>query len=48
MNTIFEVGGDLVKPETATNMLRLIAEGTGEDAESDMNLRLNPPPLFFE
>jgi len=35
----FELGGDLVKPEVATNLIRLISEGGGESAEADSELR---------
>lgn len=34
MTTVFELGGDLVKPEVANNLMRLIAEGSGEDEVS--------------
>ena len=36
----FELGGDLVRPEVAANLLRLIAEGSGESEEADAELRL--------
>ena len=39
MTTVFELGGDLVKPEVANNLMRLIAEGGGEDEEADQELR---------
>mmetsp|Transcript_23436 Transcript_23436/g.43151 ORF Transcript_23436/g.43151 Transcript_23436/m.43151 type:complete len:1067 (-) Transcript_23436:48-3248(-) len=39
MNTVFELGGDLVPSETAYNLMRLVAEGTGEDEETDMQFR---------
>ena len=35
----FELGGDLVKPEVAANLIRLIAEGSGESPEADEELR---------
>jgi len=39
MNTVFELGGDLVPAETAYNLMRLVAEGTGEDEEKDQEFR---------
>lgn len=35
MNTVFELGGDLVPAETAFNLMRLVAEGTGDDDQKD-------------
>lgn len=39
MNTVFELGGDLVPAETAYNLMRLVAEGTGEDEQKDTEFR---------
>lgn len=39
MNTVFELGGDLVPVDTAYNLMRLIAEGTGEDDSADNAFR---------
>jgi len=39
MNTVFELGGDLVPAETAYNLMRLVAEGTGEDEAADQQFR---------
>jgi len=39
MNTMFELGGDLVPQETAYNLMRLVAEGTGEDESADQEFR---------
>ena len=39
MNGVFELGGELVRPDVAHNLMRLIAEGSGEDDEADMALR---------
>jgi len=39
MNTVFELGGDLVPAETAYNLMRLVAEGTGEDEAMDQQFR---------
>jgi len=37
---VFELGGDVVEPALADNLMRLIAEGAGEDdATSDAELR---------
>ena len=40
MVTVFELGGDLVRPEVALNLCRLVAEGGGESEEGDAALRL--------
>jgi AP-4 complex subunit epsilon-1 len=39
MCDVFELGGDLVRMETAQNLIRLIGEGTGESEEADNDLR---------
>merc|ERR1719199_1775661 len=39
MNDVFELGGDLVPAETAYNLMRLVAEGTGEDEAADQQFR---------
>jgi len=39
MNTVFELGGELVRTDIAHNLMRLIAEGSGEDDDVDMALR---------
>lgn len=39
MNDVFELGGDLVPSETAYNLMRLVAEGTGEDDAADQQFR---------
>mmetsp|Transcript_75883 Transcript_75883/g.217204 ORF Transcript_75883/g.217204 Transcript_75883/m.217204 type:complete len:971 (+) Transcript_75883:67-2979(+) len=39
MNTVFELGGDLVPAATAYNLMRLVAEGTGEDETKDQEFR---------
>ena len=39
MNAVFELGGELVRPDVAHNLMRLIAEGSGEDEDADMALR---------
>eukprot|EP01048_Picozoa_sp_COSAG05_P033648 COSAG05_NODE_13615_length_423_cov_1.114198_2_plen_91_part_01 len=39
MNQIFEIGGNLVKSDAAFNLMRLIAEGQGEDDDEDAELR---------
>jgi hypothetical protein len=40
MNQVFELAGDLVKPKAAHDLMRLIAEGNGEeDQASDTQLR---------
>jgi len=38
MSTVFELGGDLVRPEVAYSLMKLIAEG-GDDEESSEELR---------
>lgn len=39
MNTVFELGGEIVPAETAYNLMRLVAEGTGEDDSADQVFR---------
>ena len=39
MADVFELGGDLVEHSVAHNLVRLMAEGTGEDEEADLELR---------
>jgi len=39
MNAVFELGGELVPAETAYNLMRLVAEGTGEDEGADKAFR---------
>lgn len=40
MNQVFALAGDLVKPKAAHDLMRLIAEGNGEEDEaSDTQLR---------
>mmetsp|Transcript_87521 Transcript_87521/g.137026 ORF Transcript_87521/g.137026 Transcript_87521/m.137026 type:complete len:970 (+) Transcript_87521:186-3095(+) len=39
MNNVFELGGDLVPADTAYNLMRLVAEGTGEDDAADQLFR---------
>ena len=37
---VFELGGDVVSPALANNLMRLIAEGAGEeDEQADTELR---------
>ena len=48
MTTVFELGGDLVKPEVANNLMRLIAEGTGEDDDADEELRSEAVETYLE
>jgi AP-4 complex subunit epsilon-1 len=40
MSRVFLLGGDLVQPEVAFNLMRLIAEGVGESQDADDELRL--------
>lgn len=35
MNKVFQHAGDLVNPKVAHNLMRLIAEGFGEDDDDD-------------
>jgi AP-4 complex subunit epsilon-1 len=39
INSVFVEAGDLARPEAIQNLLRLLAEGTGEDEEVDIRLR---------
>lgn len=47
MNSLFEFAGDLVQPEVAFNLMRLIAEGT-EDDEADNELRISAAESYIE
>ena len=47
MTTVFELGGDLVQPEVANNLMRLIAEGSGEDDDADEELRIDAVESFL-
>eukprot|EP00850_Spirogloea_muscicola_P015675 SM000122S25782 [mRNA] locus=s122:233377:238941:- [translate_table: standard] len=38
MNSVFELAGDLVRPKAAHDLMRLIAEGSGEEDEEADNL----------
>ena len=48
MNSVFELGGELVRPDVAHNLMRLIAEGSGEDEESDEALRKFAAQTYYE
>ena len=48
LTTVFELGGDLVKPEVAHTVMRLIAEGSGEDDEADDELRQDVVEDYME
>ena len=48
MTTVFELGGDLVRPEVAQNLMRLIGEGSGEDEEGDMTLRQDAVETYLD
>ena len=43
-----QLGGDLVRPDVAHNLMRLIAEGSGEDEDADMALRKYAAETYFE
>lgn len=47
MNSVFDLGGSLVRPEIAHNLMRLIAEGTDEDDEADNELRQYAVKEYF-
>ena len=47
MNTVFELGGELVRWDIAHNLMRLIAEGSGEDEDVDMALRKYAASEYF-
>ena len=47
MNTIFAIGGDVVKPVTAHNLMRLIGEGSGDDA-ADAALRASAVASYLD
>lgn len=43
---LFEVSGDMVEVQVAQNLMSLIAEGTGESEEEDMQLRATAIELY--
>lgn len=46
---LFQISGDMVKPDVAHNLMSLIAEGTGEgeeDDEADIELRRNAVEIY--
>ena len=47
MNAVFELGGDLVRPDVAHNLMRLIAEGSGYDEDADVALRKYAAQTYF-
>jgi|TARA_B100000780_G_C21109125_1_gene448088 AP-4 complex subunit epsilon-1 len=48
LTTVFELGGDLVKPAVAHTVMRLIAEGSGEDDDADDELRQDVVEDYME
>ena len=48
MNAVFELGGELVRPDVAHNLMRLIAEGSGEDEDADMALRAYAAQAYYD
>jgi AP-4 complex subunit epsilon-1 len=47
MNTMFAIGGDVVKPVTAHNLMRLIGEGSGDDG-ADAALRASAVSSYLD
>lgn len=49
MNRLFELAGDLVRPEMMHNLMRLIAEGAGgDDDDEDRELRSHAVHVYTE
>ncbi|KAL0026447.1 hypothetical protein WJX79_010441 [Trebouxia sp. C0005] len=49
MNQVFEVGGDVVSPQLANSLMRLIAEGAGEeDDQADTELRAQAVASYLD
>lgn len=48
MNAVLELGGELVRVDLAHNLMRLIAEGSGEDEEADMAMRVFASQTYFQ
>jgi len=48
MNRVFELAGDLLKPELADDLMQLIADGTGESEEVDTELRKSAVESYIE
>ncbi len=43
---LFEISGDMVRPEVAQNLMSLIAEGTGESEDADLMLRQSAVEIY--
>ena len=48
MNKVFELAGDLVRPELADDLMQLIAEGTGESPDVDTELRRSAVESYID
>ena len=48
MNAVFELGGELVRSDVSHNLMRLIAEGSGEDEAADEALRKFAAQTYYE
>ncbi|CAN0028204.1 unnamed protein product [Ectocarpus sp. 6 AP-2014] len=48
MTRVFRLAGDMVKPEVAHNLMQLIAEGSGEDEDADVELRRNAVDSYLD
>jgi len=48
MNAVFELGGELVRTDVAHNLMRLIAEGSGDDDDADAELRRFAAATYYE
>ena len=48
MNRVFELAGDLVRPELADDLMQLIAEGTGDSREADTELRRSAVESYID
>ena len=47
MNAVFEHGGELVRADVSHNLMRLIAEGSGDDEDADMELRKYAATTYY-
>jgi len=48
MNKVFELAGDLVRPELADDLMQLIAEGTGDSEAADTELRKSAVESYID
>lgn len=48
MNKVFELGGESVPPEVVNNLLRLLAEGSGDNEQEDEQMRVYAVQVYLD